>query len=245
MIASTEHKLYKKMAKHSKGSILKTIRTNKGGGKGLIGGSIVILVFTLPITILCLFTEVNALISVLFSLPGLALLFLGIYLMHKRNSSWISYYQKDSGLSESEIRQADQELLSPSTTIVTCRMVNTAVESFIAGYFTEHYVVIDEVDPYLRRLEDMIAVAYSDSTDSWTMKALSTHDQDVVTLPLVSASDKKETLCRELMQEMCRRNPKILCGQEIVCDGNHYILERDGAKILRCCQEGRTLESGR
>ena len=54
---------------------------------------------------------------------------------------------------------------------------------------------------------------------------------------------RKETLCRELMQEMHRRNPKILCGQAIACDGGNYILERDGAQLLRLYQEGHTLES--
>ena len=46
----------------------------------------------------------------------------------------------------------------------------------------------------------------------------------------------------ELMQELCRRNPKILYGQEIVCDGSYYILEHDSAQILRLYQAGRPLE---
>ena len=66
----------------------------------------------------------------------------------------------------------DNELTSPSTTIVTCRTRNAAVENYIAGFFTEHYVLINGIYPYLRRLEDIIAVGFSDSTDIWCLVAL-------------------------------------------------------------------------
>lgn len=243
MIASTEHKLYKGMIKASKGSILKHIRANKGLGKGLIGGGIVLLVFTVPVTVLCLLAKGGAVISIALSAPGVLLLLLGIWQKNKRTSSWVSYYQKETGFSEEEIRQVDRELSSPSVTVVTCRMGGAAVENYVAGYFTEHYVLIDGVEPFLRRLEDIIAVAFSDSTDIWSMVVLSVHDQQAVRVTLVTDTGRKRTLCAELMREMYRRNPKILCGQEIVCDGRHYILERDGAQLLRLYQEGRPLES--
>ncbi len=41
MIASTEHKDYQELMKKGKGSILKAIRIDKGGGKGLIAGGLV------------------------------------------------------------------------------------------------------------------------------------------------------------------------------------------------------------
>lgn len=242
MIASTQHKLYKKMAKKGDGCILKTIRANKGGGKGLIGGAIVLLIFTLPVTLLLMLSKESSLGDILISAPGILLLILGIYLSHKRTTSWMSYYQKETGFSEGEIQQICQELSSPSTTIVTCRVPNAAVESFIAGYFTEHYLVIDGIEPYVRRLEDIIAAAFSDSTDTWHIVILTTQDQETLAVQLFTDTQRKENLCKELLQEMHRRNPKILCGQDIVCDGKHYILERDGAQILRLYQEGRTLE---
>ena len=128
---------------------------------------------------------------------------------------------------------------------MTCRVSNAVVESFIAAYFTEHYLVMDSIEPYVRRLEDIIAVAFSDSTDSWRMAALSTQDQETQGVALFTDTQRKKTLCMEVMQELRRRNPKVLCGQEIICEGNHYILERDGAQLLRLYQEGRTLESAR
>lgn len=153
--------------------------------------------------------------------------------------------QKQTGFSEGEIQQINRELASPDVTIVTCRAPGAAVESFIAGFFTEHYLVMDGVDPYVRRLEDIIAVAFSDSTDIWCMVSLSIQDQSAMAVPLFTDTQRKEALCTELMQELCRRNPKILCGQEIVCDGRHYILERDSEQILRLYKEGRPLEIAR
>lgn len=245
MIASTEHKLYQKMRKKGRDSILKSIRIDKGGGKGLIAGAIVLLIFTVPISILSLLSDPNFVIAAAVSAPGLLLLVLGIVLKNKRTASWLSYYQEQTGFSEGELQQVDRELVSPSTTIVTCRFPNTTKDSYIAGFFTEHYVVINGVSPYVRRLEDIIAVAFSDSTDIWCMAFLTVQDKEALAVNLVTETSRKVTLANEIMQELTRRNPKILCGQEIVCDGRQYILERDGAQLLRLYQEGRTLELAR
>lgn len=241
MIASTDNKLYLKLMKKGKGSILKAIRIDKGGGKGLIAGAIVLLIFTLPVTIIGLLADAGDLVSILISVPGILMLVIGIILKNKRTASWLSYYQEQTGFAETELLQADRELASPSTTIVTCRFPNTTKDSYVAGFFTEHYVLINGVSPYLRRLEDIIAVAFSDSTDIWCMAFLTVRDSEALAVNLVTDTARKETLAKEIMQELSRRNPNILCGQEIVCDGRLYILERDGAQILRLYQEGRTL----
>lgn len=242
MIASTEHKLYQKTLKKGKDSILKSIRIDKGGGKGLIAGAIVLLIFTLPLSIFCLIAEAGVVVSILLSVPGLLLLVLGIIFKRKRTASWLSYYQEQTGFSEGELQQVDRELLSPSVTIVTCRFPNTTKDCYVAGFFTEHYVVINGVSPYVRRLEDIIAVAFSDSTDIWCMAFLTVQDKEALAVNLVTETSRKVTLANEIIQELSRRNPKILCGQVIACEGRHYILERDGAQILRLYQEGRTLE---
>lgn len=241
MIASTDNKLYQNLMKKGKGSILKAIRIDKGGGKGLIAGAIVLLIFSLPVTIIGLLADAGDLISILISVPGILLLVIGIILKNKRTASWSSYYQEQTGFSETELSQVDRELTSPSTTIVTCRFPNTTKDTYVAGFFTEHYVLINGVSPYLRRLEDMIAVAFSDSTDIWCMAFLTVRDSEALAVNLVTDTKRKETLANEIMQELSRRNPNVLCGQEIVCDDRLYILERDGAQILRLYKEGRTL----
>lgn len=248
MIGTTEHKSYKALMKQGNGSILKAIRINKGGGKGLIAGAIVLLVFTLPFTLFGLLAGDNTasmLVSILVSVPGLLLLVLGIVLKRKRNASWFSYYQEKTGFSEGELQQLDRELASPSVTLVICRVPNAVVDNYIACFLTEHYMVMDGVDPYVRRLEDIIAVAFSDSTDIWRMASLSTQDKETMGIGLFTDTRRKEALCREIMQQLCDHNPKILCGQEIVCESRHYILERDGAELLRLYKEGHELEAAK
>lgn len=243
MIASAEHKIYQKMLKKGQGSILRSIRIDKGGGKGLIAGAIVILIFTLPLTLLGIVGGLGVIGSVLLSVPGLLMLVFGIVLKRKRENSWISYYQETTGYSEGELMQIDRELASPSVTLVLCRTTGAATDNYITCFLTEHYMVMNGVSPYVRRLDEIIAVAFSDSTDIWCMVCLTLRDEETMSVGLFTDTWRKEALCKEIMQELCHRNPKILCGQEIVCDGKRYILERDGAELLRLHREGHTLDN--
>lgn len=242
MIATTNHRLYVNTRAKGRGSILKAMRTDKGAGRGLIAGSIVLLVFTLPFSISCYMSGINVLISSLFSVPGFLMLVLGIVFMHKRNSTWVEYYQKESGFSEAEVVRVDMELTYPSVSLVICKNFGAISENHIACLVTNNYVVINGMDPYIRRLEDIIAAAFSDSMAIWYMVCLSKQDEDVVFLSLFAESYEKKAICWEMIGEMHKRNPNILCSQEIVCEGRVYILERDGAEILRLYKEGRKLE---
>lgn len=240
MIVSTEHISYQKMIQKGEGSILKAIRTGKGAGVGLIAGGICLLVFALLIAVPSMVMG-EFFVAVISLLPGLLMIVFGIHLKHKRESNWLSYYQKETGFTEMELRQLDRELTSPSVRLVVCRQPNAATESFIACFITENYMVMNGVYPYIRRLEDIIAVAFSDSTDIWSMASLTKQDKETLTVGLFTSTDRKAALCREIMQELYRRNANILCGQEIMCEGRYYILERDGATLLRLYREGRTL----
>lgn len=245
MIASSEYKTYLKQMKIGKGSILKAIRVDKGGGKGLIAGAIVLLVFSLPITLLGIIADPTAVFSYIISVPGILLLIFGIRLKHKRESDWISYYKESTGYSEGELQQVDRELADPSVRLVICQSPSTATNNYIACYLTQHYMVINGMDPYVRRLEDILAVAFSDSTDNWSMVSLTAQDKEAMPVALFTDANKKAALCSEIMLELRQRNPKIVCGQEIACNGKNYILERDGAELLRLYKEGNTLESAK
>lgn len=242
MIASAEHKIYQRHMKKGDGSILKAIRIDKGGGKGLIAGAIVLLVFTLPITLFGIRADATAIFPYIVLAPGMLLLVLGIVLKRKRDSGWMSYYQETTGFSEGELQQIDRELADPSVTLVICKSPNAAIDDYAACFLTQHYMVMNGMEPYVRRLEDIIAVAFSDSTDFWSMKCLTTQDKEIMSLDLFTDTHKKAALCTEIMLELRTRNPKIICGQGIVCEGRNYILERDGAELLRLYKEGRPLE---
>lgn len=244
MIASTENKYYQKMLKKGKGSILKAIRVDKGGGKGLIAGGMVFLIFGLLLGLPLMLASVLLGLCVLgvFAVPALLLMGIGTLLKRKRVATWLSYYQEHTGLSETELVQLDRELASSSVKLVMCCDNNSVVETYISCFVTENYMVVNGLEPYVRRLEDIIAVAFSNSTDYWHMSCLTKQDKETGMVDLATATGKKATLCKEIMQELCARNANILCGQQIACEGNRYILERDGVEILRLYREGRTLE---
>lgn len=236
MIATTEHKQYQKLLKKGKGSILKAIRIDKGAGKGLIAGGSVFLVFGLIVA------PAGLGIGVVVASPGILMTVIGIILKRKRETSWLEYYQKETGYTEVELEQLDRELAAPTVSLVTCKTPGATVENFVFCFVTENYMVINGVNPYVRRLEDIIAVAYSDSTDNWCLVNISRQDEDTMAVNLFTDTERKEALCMDVIQQLYRKNPRILCGQEIVCEGKRYILERDGAELLRLYREGRTLE---
>lgn len=246
MIASAENKYYQKLLKKGNGSILKAIRADKGAGRGLIAGGIVLLVFAVLLGLPCVFLAASRLAGLglfgLMLLPGILLIIPGIIMKNKREANWLSYYQKEYGYTEEELLQADKELSSDSVKLVICRASGAVVEAFIYGFITENYVLINGVYPYLKKLDDIIAVAFSDSTLQWCMVCLTKQDKEALAIPLYTDTDRKPALCQEVMQEICRSNPDILCGQQIVCEDKFYILERDGAELVRLYNEGRKLE---
>ncbi len=185
MIASTEHKSYQKLLKKGKGSILKSIRTDKGAGRGLIAGGLCLLAFAFLSALLSVL-DGDFLSAVISLLPGLLLLVPGIYLKNKRDSSWLSYYQKKTGFTEMELHQLERELTSSDVNIVICRQPGAATDSFIACFITENYMVMNGMDPYVRRLEDIIAVAFSDSTDIWSMSSLTRQDKETMAVGLIT-----------------------------------------------------------
>ncbi len=242
MVASTDHKIYQRHMKIGNGNILKALRIDTKGWKILITIAIIYLFCMLPLTLRVLIADPAHISTYIAFAPGILLLILGIALKCIRHSGWLSYYQKSTGFSEGELQKIGRELSDPSVTLVICQKPTSTADDFIACFLTQNYMVMNAMEQYVRRLEDIIAVAFSDSTDTWTMKCLTTQDKEAMSVALFTDTDKKAALCREIMLELRKRNPKIICGQEIICDGRNYILERDGAELLRLYQEGRPLE---
>lgn len=236
MIATKENKIFEKMLKKGNGSILKAVRVDKGCGLGLIAGGIVFLVFGLMLGL-----PFGLPVFGIFAIPALLLFGIGFVLKKKRDTSWMSYYQDNYGFTEAELKEIDKELASSSVSLVTCKSPNAAKENFIYAFITENYVLINGVSSYIKRLEDIIAVAFSDSTDQWCLVSLTKQDSEVMAIPLFTDTSRKKELCREVIGELHRRNPNILCGQQILCGDRVYILERDSAEILRLYNEGRDL----
>lgn len=239
MVIAREDKEYQKLLKA--GSILKGLRSSKGGGLGCIGGGVTLALFGL-----LLFLLLGPFFLCLFGVPGVILILVGLRLKHKRDSSYLSYYQKQTGFSEGELRSVDRELAAPNVHIIGYIKAGAVNEHGIACFITEHYFVTEGY--YVRRLEDMIAAAYTDRMVPdgehviFGLLCLSKQDKEVCFMTFGAASDKKEELCLEIIEELARRNPKLLCQEYIQCGDREYELMTESREILRLYQEGRRLE---
>lgn len=244
MVVSREHKAYQELLKKGNGSILKGTRASVGGGKGMIALGISLLVIGLLSGGSAMLVSLTYGLTSLacWGVPGLILLVLGIRSKKKRDTGYLDYFKNQSMLTEAELQQFDREMSTSSVRVVTCSRPGEFKENYVAAVFGKKHVLINNFKSAVKRVEDVIAVAFSDSTDNWVLIMLTKQDEEAMYYGLLTDTNKKEALCQELIQEMCRINPEIIVGQEIVCEGRHYILERDSVELMRLYKQGYKLE---
>jgi len=232
MVLNTDYDGYRKLAKS--GSILKGLRSSKGGGLGLIAGGWTFIGFAIFIGLLFLPMGVigGALFFLgLFGIPGIIMVGIGIPMRNKRNRAYMEFYQKKTGFSEQELLQIDQELAAPDVEIIGyVRAGGSKKHPGIACIITKHYFVTEW--DYIRRLEDLIAVAYTNESTIFGLLCLAKQDTDTEFMTFATASEKKEALCTEIIQALVRRNPNLICHKRFVWNGQKFDLEKDG-KALR------------
>jgi len=242
MTLQTDNKEYQKLAKN--GSILKAMRCSKGGGKGLIAGGFVPLIFGALIALLFAAMDIMGgaiFMFVLLGVPGLIMIGIGIPMKNKRNAGWLEYYKKDTGFDEEELAQVDRELASPNVQIIGHVLSGGSKKHpVITCFITEHYFVT--TNDYVRRINDILAAAFTTSTpkgaDIFGLLCLTKQGEDVDFMTFSTASDKKMGLCMEVIKALYARNPRILRTERLACDGKLYNLKKDAKEIRRLCLEG-------
>jgi len=231
MVLNTDYAEYRKLAKS--GSILKGLRSSKGGGLGLIAGGWVLIIFAFFVGLLFLPMGADGATFFflgIFGIPGLILLGIGIPMRNKRNRTYMEFYQKETGFSEQELLQVDQELAAPDVEIIGyVRAGGSKKHPGIACIITRHYFVTEWY--YIRRLEDMIAAAYTNESTIFGLLCLSKQDPEARFMTFGAASDKKEALCNEIIQALHRRKPNLICHKRFLWNGQRFDLEKDGEAI--------------
>lgn len=244
MVIHTEDKVYQKLCKS--GSILKGLRSSKGGGLGCIAGGITFIAFAVFILFLFFvigFVRVGLFFLAILGIPGALLVLVGLLLRHKKNASYIAFYQKETGLREEELHQLDRELAAPDVHMIGYVREDSHNRQAIACFLTEHYFVTE--GGYIRRLEDMVAVAYTVKTLTLGLLCLSRQDSAARFMTFDASADKKKGLCMEIIQALSLRNPQILRGQYLLCENKRYDLlsENDSREIIRLYLEGHKIEA--
>lgn len=238
-------------------SILKVSRTRAGGAKGAVGAGIVFLVFALFSGLLLWFLAmafVGVFMFLLLGIPGLIFVGIGAVLQRKKAKNYLEFYKKESGYDESELRQAERELLMPQTVAIGSSADTGRRKQPVHCYITENFLVSLTLDAcYVRKLSDMRAAFYSQEIpggDSLIRGLVLISRQDIAREPRTNpftyrqcggytdALLEKED-CAEVAAEITKRNPSVITSQRF-SDGKkeHNLLsmdcwEEDWEAILR------------
>lgn len=240
MVIDKNDKAYQKIIKKGSGSVLKGLRAVKGGGLGCMAGGIVLLIFGLVFAVPDLIFGIaegkmgGALLSAMFLIaPGLLCVVIGSVLKNKRNSSYMEFYQKETGLGEEELKQVDRELTSPNVQMIGYIKAGSRNERGIACFITDNYFVTEWY--YVRRIEDMVAAAYSDSEDIWGLLCLAKNDKEVHFETYGAPADKKQGLCTEIVAALKNRKD-IIPAQFFTLNGKQYDLRKNSRELLDCLE---------
>ncbi len=243
------------------GSVLAAFRSQGGGGKGLMAGGIMLLVCGVLFGGLLMFVKVvgGIVVFAVFAFPGLAMFVPGMVLDKNRQAGYLEYYQKQTGYSLEELREADRELLSPDAVKVISKTNRSAGKQETVFFITPHYFL--SIWPiygcYLRKLDDIVAAFYSNE-----IPGINGYRQNLFIITRQDAQNKGRKneytgkqyggfengqltdlkncreICDEALSEMTARAPHIITSQYIVVKGVKYNLlsmedwQRDWAYIL-------------
>lgn len=233
------------------GSVLAAFRSQGGGGKGLAAGGIMLLIFGALFGIPLMFVKVvgGVVVLAVFAVPGLAMLLPGLAIDKKRQAKYMEYYQKETGYSLEELREADRELLRSDAVKIVCKTDRMGGKQETAFMITEHYFL--SIWPvkgcYLRKLDDIVAAFYSDEIPGirgyrhnlFIITKQDTRDNGVKNEftgkryqgfengQLVNQKNCRE-ICDEVISEMIARAPHIITSQYIAVKGvRHNLLSMD------------------
>ncbi len=251
--------LKKKVDKY--GSVLAAFRSQGGGGKGLMAGGISLFVCGALFGGLMMFVNAAGGLAIcsFFVLPGLAMFLPGLVLDKKRQAGYLEYYQKQTGYSMEDLREADRELLSPDAVKVISKTSRSGGKRETVFFVTPHYFL--SIWPiygcYLRKLDDIVAAFYSSE-----IPGINGYRQNLFVITRQDAQNKGRKneytgkqyagfengqltdlkncreICDEALSEMVARAPHIITSQYIVVKGVKYNLlsmddwQRDWANIL-------------
>ncbi len=214
------------------GKVLWNLRNNGGGGKGLMAGGIVLLIF--GVLLFALFAVMGRgggglLFGGFFGIPGLILFLWGFLGQKKKMKNYLAYYQEETGFSLEELGLMEQEILSPDMVMignVPAENRNGASEKHpqIACMMTEHYFIMPMLmgKTYIRRYPDMLLAAYSEripGTGGYKhgLVFLSRKDDSAY----INAFLTKE-VCKEVISRLREHNPQLITATAFSCNDKEY-----------------------
>lgn len=173
---------------------------------------------------------------------------IGVAMLLFRNvnvGNYLAYYQRQTGYSAEELRNADRELMSCYAVMIGDVTEQTGKKPVLMFIVTDHYFLsVGSIKgTYLRRLDDIVAAFYScqiPQRGGYRQGLFVISRQDLQKKPSKNRMTKKwyggyesgimvwardcEKLCQETLTEMTGRAPHIIPYQNIVVNGMQYNL---------------------
>ncbi len=221
------------------GSLLKGIRGLNGIEKGLIAGGITLLVFGVLLTAPCFLFSLRAVLAtaILFLLPSVFLIVLGVVLRKRKIENYMDYYVKKSGYSREELEQVDKELMSPDVIVIGNQMPDKGKKApnYYCFFTKKHFVMPDYLGGcWIVRIEEIIGAVYSERIPGYNgykfgLVLLFTQGTD--DSPIYNANLNKQS-CLEVIEIITRQNPLVITDQIFQYNGRRYDMFQNPKEVV-------------
>lgn len=247
MVFVPNEKLKQKMTKD--GSVLKYMYSVAGAGLGLIAAGIMLAAIGVMLAAALMnVLELNKvlLIGLSVGIPGIVLVIAGIFLQKRRMNQWMKTYVKKTGLTEEDIRQADEEFQQPGTVLFAMEKGKDSNSRKKMGFITAHYIKFPGAAPCLFRLQDLAVCFYTKKflcQDGGYDYALVAYALDETRAYL--AINYNEKACLEIVETVEAHNPLVITAHHFTYEGKKYDAVRDMEDVIRLQKQVRGIQTGK
>lgn len=235
MVFEPDARMKGKMLKD--GSVLKFMYSVAGAGNGLIamGAMLVPIGILLAVALAGIMGTAQAVVvATVIGVPGLLLIIAGMMLQNRRMSNWMKAYQKNSGLSEGELRRFDDEFRQPGTLLFALEKGKDTNSLKKMGVITSHYVKFPGIVPYILRQEELVAFFYTRKYlcgDGGYDKALIAYGTDKER-GFMAREQGNEKTNMEIVEAIASRNPMVITDHHFVYEGKEYDAVRRPEEVI-------------
>lgn len=247
MVFVPEEKLKKKM--ELDGSVLKYMYSVSGAGKGLIAMGIM----CIPIGLLlaaALFDVLGAgsviTMAAVIILPSILLIFLGVFLQKRKVNNYMNACEKQSGLTQAQIRQAEEEFKQPGTVLFALEKGKSTNNLKKMGFITSNYIKFPGIGFYIVPLQDLVACFYTKKylcQDGGYDRALIAYGCNDDRAWYYNSPPEKASL--EIVEAIEAHNPLIITDHHFAYEGKEYDAVRRPEEVIalhRRMYKGQTNE---
>lgn len=241
MVFVPDEKLKKKM--ELDGSVLKYMYSVSGAGLGLIavGGMCIPIALLLAVSLFNIIGAKSAVIlGAAIILPSILLILLGRLLQKKKVNGYMKAYEKKTKLTQTQLRQAEEEFKQPGTVLLAMERGKNANNLKRMGFITSHYVKFPGLSPCIFPLQEMVACFYTKKylcQDGGYDRALIAYASDGDLVYYYNSPPEKASL--ELVEAVEAHNPLVITEHHFTYEGKEYDAVRNPEEVVALHQRIR------